>query len=141
MLPKASLKPDAVLQNQYKILGRLNEGGMGTVYKGRDLNFREVNRLVAIKEMHLGDTSLTATMVQIFRREANLLATLSHPAMPRIYSFFEQNDRVYLVMEFINGVDLDKIMDKAVQHYDRQSWPGAAGGFWHRQSDSGRNPA
>lgn len=51
------------------------------------------------------DSALRAGMLKTFRREANILASLSHPAIPQIYDFFDINDRAYLVMEYINGKD------------------------------------
>lgn len=107
-----SLKPNHVLHDRYKILGVLGGGGMGTVYQARDLNFADVKKLVAIKEMQaqVSDTALRAGMLKTFRREANILASLSHPAIPQIYDFFDVNDRAYLVMEYINGKDLEILL-------------------------------
>lgn len=107
-----SLKPNHVLHNRYKIMGVLGGGGMGTVYQARDLNFTDVRKLVAIKEMQtqVSDGALRASMLKTFRREANILATLSHPAIPQIYDFFDLNERAYLVMEYINGKDLEILL-------------------------------
>lgn len=109
-----TLKPNSVLHNRYKIMGVLGGGGMGTVYQARDLNFPDVRKLVAIKEMQLlsNDPNVRASALKVFRREANLLATLSHPAIPKIFDFFDINDRAYLVMEYINGGDLEVILTK-----------------------------
>ncbi|MEJ2601649.1 MAG: protein kinase, partial [Anaerolineales bacterium] len=46
-----------------------------------------------------------------FEREANLLATLDHRSIPRIYDYFTLNERSYLVEEFINGKDLETIIE------------------------------
>ncbi|MCA9904591.1 MAG: serine/threonine-protein kinase [Anaerolineae bacterium] len=109
-----TLKPNSILQNRYKITGVLGGGGMGTVYQARDLNFPDVRKLVAIKEMQnlSNDPSVRQTALRNFRREANILATLSHPATPKIFDFFDINDRAYLVMEYINGGDLEVILSK-----------------------------
>ncbi|MCA9907695.1 MAG: protein kinase, partial [Anaerolineae bacterium] len=90
-----TLKPNSILQNRYKITGVLGGGGMGTVYQARDLNFPDVRKLVAIKEMQnlSNDPSVRQTALRNFRREANILATLSHPATPKIFDFFDINDR------------------------------------------------
>ncbi len=110
----AALKANFVLHNRYKIMGVLGGGGMGTVYQARDLNFTDVRKLVAIKEMHTvaTDAALRASMLKTFRREANILATLTHPAIPKIFDFFDLNDRAYLVMEYVNGSDLELLMSK-----------------------------
>lgn len=109
-----ALKPNTILLTRYKIIGILGGGGQGAVYQARDLNFPDAKRMVAIKEMHVqgADAGQRASTVKTFQREANILATLSHPAIPKIYDSFEQNDRVYLVMEYINGSDLEEILTK-----------------------------
>jgi eukaryotic-like serine/threonine-protein kinase len=109
-----ALKPNQILHTRYKIMGVLGGGGMGTVYQARDLNFPDVRKLVAIKEMQLlsNDAAVRANSLKNFRREANILATLSHPAIPKIFDFFDINDRAYLVMEYINGGDLEVILSK-----------------------------
>ena len=109
-----ALKPNTILLTRYKIISILGGGGQGAVYQARDLNFPDAKRLVAIKEMHVqgADAGQRASTVKTFQREANILATLSHPAIPKIYDSFEQNDRVYLVMEYINGSDLERILSK-----------------------------
>lgn len=111
---QGSLQANTVLLHRYKILGVLGGGGMGTVYQARDLNFPDVRKLVAVKEMlnPTTDPALRAQTLKTFRREANILATLSHPAIPKIFEFFDQNDRAYLVMEYINGSDLELLLSK-----------------------------
>jgi len=109
-----SLEANTVLLNRYKVLGVLGGGGMGTVYQARDLNFPDIKRLVAIKEMQnpANDTIQRASVMKTFRREANILATLAHPAIVRIFDFFDLHDRAYLVMEYINGSDLEMLLSK-----------------------------
>ncbi len=111
---ESSLQPNFVLHDRYRITGVIGVGGMGTVYQARDLHFTDVKKLVAVKEMHTNtpDPTVRSSMVKTFQREANILATLSHPAIPKIFDFFDLNDRVYIVMEFINGSDLELILQK-----------------------------
>ncbi len=106
------LQPGTTLEDRYLILGMLGAGGMSSVYKGRDLHFPNVTKLVAIKEMVnlIADKSMHEMIVKNFEREANLLATLSHPATPAIYDNFSHKKRSYLVMEFIDGDDLEAIL-------------------------------
>ena len=110
----STLETNTILLARYKIEGQLGGGGQGAVYQARDLNFPDSRRLVAIKEMHVttNDANLKASTMNTFKREANILATLNHPAIPKIYDFFEKNDRVYLVMEYINGRDLEAILSR-----------------------------
>jgi outer membrane protein assembly factor BamB/tRNA A-37 threonylcarbamoyl transferase component Bud32 len=87
-------------------------GGMGAVYRARDLHFPNVSKWVAVKEMvnQARNTLVRETIVRNFEREANLLATLEHPSIPRIYDYFTLDERSYLVLEFINGKDLDTLL-------------------------------
>lgn len=89
-------------------------GGMGSVYRARDLHFPSVTKLVAVKEMinTAPDPAVRQTIIQNFEREANILATLRHPAIPRIYDYFTEDDRSYLVEEFVHGKDLEAIINE-----------------------------
>lgn len=111
---EGSLNANTILVNRYRILGQLGGGGQGAVYQARDLNFSEIKRLVAIKELlyTTTDPNVRSATFKTFQREANILATLSHPAIPKIYDFFDQSGRAYLVMEYINGHDIEALMNR-----------------------------
>ncbi len=111
--PEGSLQPGQILQSRYRILGILGLGGMGAVYQARDMHFPNVSKLVAVKEMinMATDPQLREQMLRNFEREAEILATLSHPAIPQIYDTFSFGDRAYLVLEFIQGRDLEALMN------------------------------
>ena len=81
---------------------------MGAVYRAQDLRFK-VEKIVAVKEMinQATDPDIQATIVEGFEREANILATVSHPSIPTIYDYFTLGARSYLVMEFIEGDNLE----------------------------------
>lgn len=106
------LRSGATLANRYLIQGVIGVGGMGAVYRARDLHFPNVVKLVAVKEMvnRAPDPLVRETIVRNFEREANILATLDHRAIPRIYDYFTLNERSYLVLEYINGRDLEAIV-------------------------------
>jgi outer membrane protein assembly factor BamB/tRNA A-37 threonylcarbamoyl transferase component Bud32 len=108
------LERNVVLQGRYEIEQVLGVGGMSTVYRARDLRFVNVIRYCAIKEMP--DTSPDVKTGQLrmanFEREASLLATLSHPGIVRIYDYFAENGRAYLVLEYIEGKDLEELLDQ-----------------------------
>lgn len=109
----SSLQPNTILLTRYKIEKNIGGGGQGAVYVARDLNFPDARRLVAVKEMLVtaSDPNLRADAMKTFQREANILATLAHPAIPKIYDFFDQNNRAYVVMEYINGKNLEEILN------------------------------
>lgn len=89
-------------------------GGMGAVYSARDLHFPNVVKRVAVKEMvnTARDPRIQKTIVRNFEREANILATLNHPSIPRIYDYFSHLERSYLILEFIDGKDLETLLNE-----------------------------
>jgi outer membrane protein assembly factor BamB/tRNA A-37 threonylcarbamoyl transferase component Bud32 len=112
-----TLPVNTILQQRYIIEGVIGIGGMSVVYRGRDMRFKEVVRPCAIKEMYQSspDSQTRMLSLQFFEREAGMLATLSHPAIPKVYDFFEENGRVYLVLELISGKDLEAILEERGQ--------------------------
>ena len=111
--PRRQLQSGTTLVRRYNIQEVIGVGGMGSVYRARDLHFPNVVKLVAVKEMvnMAPDPLVRKTIVQNFEREANLLATLNHPSIPRIYDYFTEDDRSYLVLEFIHGKDMEAIIN------------------------------
>ena len=94
----------AVLQDRYVITQKLGQGGMGAVYRAADKRLSTVNW--AVKEMSdeaLKDPDERQQAKEIFRHEAELLARLSHPNLPRVTDHFEESGKNYLVMEFVPG--------------------------------------
>ena len=110
---EGALQPGSVLQGRYRITGVIGVGGMGSVYQARDLRFPNVVRHVAVKEMLnlTTDPSMREMTLRTFERESDMLASLNHPAVPEIYDYFSSKDRAYLVMEYINGRDLEAIVN------------------------------
>jgi serine/threonine-protein kinase len=94
----------AILQDRYVITQKLGQGGMGAVYRAADRRLSTVNW--AVKEM--SDEALTnpnerQQAKETFRHEAELLARLAHPNLPRVTDHFEESGKNYLVMEFVPG--------------------------------------
>src|SRR5690349_22550795 len=104
------LAAGTVLQNRYAIEKLLGGGGMGMVYLARDQ--RLANRPCAIKEMvdHFIDPQQRREANEYFAREADTLAQLRHPAIPAISDRFDQANRHYLVMEYVEGRNLEEEM-------------------------------
>ncbi|MGQ9585745.1 MAG: outer membrane protein assembly factor BamB family protein [Anaerolineae bacterium] len=107
-----TLPPGYCLEGRYEVIRVLGVGGMSAVYQARDLRFRDVERLCAVKEMNnfIPDPRIRQTALQAFRREAQILASLSHPAIPKIYDYFSEGSRSYLVLELIQGKDLETLL-------------------------------
>lgn len=115
-----TLRTGVVLQNRYRILEILGVGGMSTVYRARDLRFTSVDRSCAVKEMFnsADDPKLRQIRFSNFQREAAILATLTHSAIPRIYDYFEQQGTIYLILEIIHGQDLETMLTKRGAPFD-----------------------
>jgi serine/threonine protein kinase len=90
---------DNIVQDRYRIVRKLGRGGMGAVYEAVD---QRLGITVALKET----LSKHPSMRKQFEHEARLLASLQHPALPRVTDHFVEGNRAFLVMQFIAGVDL-----------------------------------
>lgn len=92
--------------NKYEFVRELGRGGMGIVFVARD---RDLGRLVAIKV--LSPTWLTdGTMVERFRREARVIASLRHESIVTVYEEGRAGDLSYFAMDYIDGVSLSRIL-------------------------------
>jgi serine/threonine protein kinase len=100
------LSPGQVLNNRYRIVKLLGQGGFGAVYRAWDIN---LERPCAIKE----NLDTTPHAQRQFKREAQILFDLSHPNLPRVIDHFViQGQGQYLVMEFVEGEDLQEMLDR-----------------------------
>ena len=100
------LDPGVILNQRYRILSILGQGGMGAVYHAIDLN---LGVDVALKE----NLYLSEEFARQFKREAAILATIKHPNLPRVSDHFElKGQGQYLVMDYMDGEDLRLRMDR-----------------------------
>ena len=90
----------------YKIVEKIGEGGMGSVFRGIDIM---LEREVAIKMLR-PELASQPNVVERFRTEAVTLAKLSHPNIATLHSFFRQRDDFFMVMEFVRGETLDHLI-------------------------------
>ena len=92
------------LQQRYRIDRQIGQGGMGAVYVATDQRFGST---VAIKETLCMDDNFRKAI----EREARLLNSLKHPALPRVSDHFEEDNGQFLVMEYIPGDDICCVLD------------------------------
>src|SRR6266545_8357064 len=102
-----TLPQQTVLQDRYVVMQKLGQGGMGAVYRAGDRRLSTINW--AIKEM--SQSAITGPLERqqaraAFLHEAEMLAALNHPNLPRVTDHFEQNGKAYLVMEYVQGETL-----------------------------------
>ena len=107
-----SLAPGTLVNGRYKILRQLGEGGFGAVYLAEDM--RLGSKRVAVKERKEDGSLNSAEAQRQFNLEAELLAKMDHIGLPRVTdSFVERSGRQFLVMDFIEGDDLQDLVIKA----------------------------
>jgi len=96
-----------------KLVARLGQGGMGTVYQGVD---EALQRRVAVKVLN-EEHRLDQTAQTRFTREAQLLSKLNHPNICQIFDYVNEQDNEYLVLEFIEGGTLRSLLE---EHRDKK---------------------
>ena len=101
------LEPGTLLAGRYRVDRFLAGGGMGLVYIANDQRLAE--RRCAIKEIfdRFTNPEERARAIEYFHREADTLAQLNHPAIPAIFDRFGEGNCHYLVMDFIEGTNLE----------------------------------
>lgn len=107
--PELLLTSGSMLLNRYKIVDFIKLGGTGAVYKAEDTR---LSCVCAIKELlnTSGDDEDYKLAFNRFEREATILTQLRHPGLPRVIDYFSLKNRHYLVMDYIEGKDLESIL-------------------------------
>ncbi len=106
LLPTA---PGTMLHGRYRVDQLIAMGGFGAVYLGEDVQAR---RRVAIKDMIAADGDEFQIRLQFFEREAEILKLLAgSPIVPRFHDFIKQGTAAHLIMEYIPGRDLLKVLE------------------------------
>ena len=100
-----------VLQGRYRVDRQIGQGGMGAVFIATDERFGSI---VAIKETFFTDEKFR----KAFEREARLLNSLRHPALPRVSDHFIEGNGQFIVMEFIDGDDLSEQLESEGRAFD-----------------------
>jgi len=94
---------------KYELVEKLGQGGMAEVYRGRGLGEDDFSRRLCIKVIHAA-LSNDPYFVEMFGQEARTAASLEHPNIVSVYDFVRYEDRRFLVMELVDGVDLRSLL-------------------------------
>ncbi len=117
MLP---ISPDTLLQQRYRILNMLGEGGFGRTYLATDRaranvaertdadEFCEIQEFIPTTQI----PSAVTKAKEFFKQQAILLYQLQHPQVPRFWATFEERDRLFLVLDYIEGKTYGQILEE-----------------------------
>jgi serine/threonine protein kinase/tetratricopeptide (TPR) repeat protein len=95
-----------LLHGRYRIVRLIGSGGMGAVYEAIDCH---LDLTVAVKQCRLPGADASSS----FEREAKLLAALRHPSLPVVLDYFTEDEAQFLIMQFIEGEDLGRLLDRS----------------------------
>jgi serine/threonine-protein kinase len=102
-----------LLVGEYLLLDRLSGGGMGQVFKARHRRLDRIEALKVIRDDLLGDPLAARHLVSRFHRELEATARLAHPNIVRVYYAGEDRGRPFMVMEYLEGTDLDRLVQES----------------------------
>jgi serine/threonine protein kinase len=101
---------DRLIADRYRLISEVGRGAMGVVWLARD---ERLGRTVAVKELRTGVGLSSTQMEQSYlraRREARIAASLNHPHAVAVYDVVEQEERPYLVMEYVPSRSLAEVL-------------------------------
>jgi serine/threonine-protein kinase len=115
------LPANTLLAGRYLILKKIGQGGMGAVYLVHDE--RLPGKMWAVKEMSESSATSPAErqgIIKDFQREAQLLASLNHPHIPKVIDSFNDRGRYYLVMEYVKGPTWRHLLNNRSEPFSEQ---------------------
>jgi serine/threonine protein kinase len=99
-----------LIAGRYEVITPIASGGMATVYRAWD---HFIGRYVAIKALRPPDNpTADPHAIERFRREAQAAAKISHPNVVTVYDFLDDGDEPYLLMEFVDGINLKRLISQ-----------------------------
>ncbi len=115
MTPRSALGAKARIVGRYELHAEFASGGMGTVFIGRMSGPAGFGRTVAIKQLHPGlarETEFSARFID----EARLASRIHHPNVIQTYDVIVEDDEIFIVMEYVEGESLAKLLELAPAH-------------------------
>ena len=112
---QSAISIGTLLQNRYRIVQMLGQGGFGRTYLAEDTGrFQEK---CAIKEFvpTQGEESFSDKATELFQREASVLYQISHPQIPKFQATFEEEDRLFLVQDYVEGPTYHDVLSRRRQ--------------------------
>ena len=103
----------------YRIDGLIGQGGAGVVYMATQIG---LNRSVALKTINQNNVRKNELAPRRFEREAQIVGQLRHPNIVSAFDFGTHNDRLFLVMEFVDGIDAEKHLSRQGSIPEGHAW-------------------
>jgi len=130
MIGMDAIAPGTLVDNCYQIQYLLGQGGFGRTYLS--LNTKRFNEPCVVKEFvpQAADEGLLEKSIELFRREAETLYRLQHPQIPKFLACFEEQGRLFLVSEYVNGKTYQDLLSDRLQ--DQQTFSEAEVIHWLR---------
>lgn len=117
-----ALLPDAVVEDRYVVVRALKTGGMGAIYEAVDKRLGDTP--CALKELLTRDLDEDQLLVlRKFEEEMRILASLNHPGIPRVRDYFMHDGTRYIVMDLIDGQNLEELLNDNVAQRGRPLLP------------------
>ena len=109
---QTAIPTGAILQNRYRVLSILGQGGFGRTYLAEDQG--RFNELCALKELLPPQDNAYALekSKELFQREAQILYQIQHPQIPQFRATFEQDQRFFLVQDYVEGKTYRALLDE-----------------------------
>ena len=97
--------PSKSFKHNYKKLCKLGIGSFGKVYKAKEI---DTEKIVAVKQISINNSVLNHESIL---KEINVLSNISHPNIVKYYKYYEENDRIYIIMEYLEGGTLKEFIN------------------------------
>jgi eukaryotic-like serine/threonine-protein kinase len=108
----------AATEHKYRVIKRLEAGGMAEVYLGEAVSVQGFKKKVAIKRV-LPHLAQNESFIEMFLDEARLSARLNHTNIVSVFDISKREDTYFLIMEFVDGVNLKRIMESLTKRGQR----------------------
>ncbi|MFI5308234.1 MAG: serine/threonine protein kinase [Polyangiales bacterium] len=108
----------AAAEHKYRVIKRLEAGGMAEVYLGEAVSVQGFKKRVAIKRV-LPHLAQNESFIEMFLDEARLSARLNHANIVSVFDISKREDTYFLIMEFVEGVNLKRIMESLTKRGQR----------------------
>lgn len=108
---QGGLHVGALLDNRYRVDAPIGSGAMGEVFRAWDLRLQAPRAVKELSPAVATEAERDEARIR-FTREAQLLSSLQHPGLPRVQDFFSDAGRHYLVMDFVEGDNLEEVVKR-----------------------------